>query len=169
MEIIKTIKDSDLGFNSPVPEKYEERVAVRIILLDEDNKVAFLQSKKYSYFKIPGGGVEEGEEILQTLKRESLEETGCHIKDINELGIIDEWRDQKKLHQLSYCYIVHLDGEKGKPNFIGYELEHEYRIIWLDIDYALSELKKVLPSEERYEGRYGVTRDIFCLEETKKF
>ena len=35
---------------------------------------------------LPGGGVEENEDFLATVKREAWEETGCKCKIIKEIG-----------------------------------------------------------------------------------
>src|SRR3990167_2065115 len=103
MKILKTIRDKDLGLDFQNPSVYErEREAARAIVFDKDNNIALLHATNKSYHKLPGGGVEKGEDIIQALKREVLEEIGCEIDSIKELGIIEEYRNKFSLHQLSY-------------------------------------------------------------------
>ena len=72
--------------------KIYERFGVRA-LIQRDGLFAMQRGKKGDY-KIPGGGMDEGETIPQTLAREVLEETGLVIKpeSMKELGEILEVR-----------------------------------------------------------------------------
>lgn len=54
------------------------RVAARAIICI-DGKFVFIQSRKYGEYKFPGGGQEQGEDILTTLIREVREETGLTV------------------------------------------------------------------------------------------
>lgn len=54
------------------------RPSVRSIIL-RDGKVAMVHSLKYDYYKFPGGGMEPGESQIDTLIRETLEESGLVI------------------------------------------------------------------------------------------
>jgi 8-oxo-dGTP pyrophosphatase MutT (NUDIX family) len=51
-----------------------------------DNIVA--RNTEYGYIDFPGGGVDDGEDIKEALKREAFEETGAVIGELKELGII---------------------------------------------------------------------------------
>ena len=55
MDILKTIKDEDIGSNTQAPEVYKERKASRAIVFDTDKNVALLHASKKSYHKLPGG------------------------------------------------------------------------------------------------------------------
>ena len=54
------------------------RPSVRGIFI-ESGKVHMVYSKKYDYYKFPGGGIEPGESHTQTLVREAAEEAGLTI------------------------------------------------------------------------------------------
>ena len=54
------------------------RPSVRGIIL-MDGKVAMVHSLKFDYYKFPGGGIDPGEDHLQTLVREVREETGLQV------------------------------------------------------------------------------------------
>ncbi len=53
-------------------------VAVSGIVLDKGNKVLMVKHNRYGWV-FPGGQVEEGEDLINALKREVLEETGIEI------------------------------------------------------------------------------------------
>ena len=59
-----------------------------------------------SSYKLPGGGIDEGEDAITALRREIREETGYEITDIKELGEVVEYRYFCGMHQISYCYIA---------------------------------------------------------------
>jgi len=167
MKILKTIRDKDFGLNTQIPNLYKEYRAARGIVFDKKHNVALLHSKKIDYYKIPGGGVKEREEIIDAFKREMREEIGCRINNIQELGIIEEYWDKLAIHQLSYYFIADLDGEKGMPQFEASELEDDFEILWLSVEDAINILEKEINSKNNYRGKFLNTRDIFCLKKIK--
>ena len=167
MKILKTIKDEDLGLDFKDPSVYRERKASRAIVFDKDNNIAMLHATNKNYHKLPGGGVEKGEDIIKALRREMLEEIGCEINDIKELGIIEEYRNQFSLHQLSYCFIANLDGEKGTPHLEEDEKADGFETVWLNIDTAIK-ISEGEVNRGHYEGTFITTRDLCFLKEAKK-
>lgn len=67
----------------------EVRPSVRGIIL-RDGKVLMVYSRKYDYYKFPGGGIEPGEGMDQALSREVREETGFAVApgSIREYGLV---------------------------------------------------------------------------------
>lgn len=78
-------------------EYYFERKAVRAVLIDHNERVALLHAKQRDYYKLPGGGIDEGEDSYKALERELIEETGATAKITKELGQVIEWRDYKQM------------------------------------------------------------------------
>lgn len=70
-----------------------ERHAVRAIIR-KDNRIALVKSKKEGFYKFPGGGIENDEEHIDTLIRETEEETGLIIKEntVRDYGFFVECR-----------------------------------------------------------------------------
>ena len=149
-------------------QSYRIREAARAIVIDADGKVALLHVSKKNYYKLPGGGLDVGEDIMTALKRECQEEIGCDIEVFGEVGSIVEYRKIFTLKQTSYCYVAKVVGEKGMPSFMGDEIEEGFKEVWLsykDAERALAESKAT-----DYEGSaYIVPRDILFLKEARQF
>lgn len=110
MKVIKTLNPEDAADDEVA--RFQVREAVRAIVYDQDDNVAVLNVSKRNYHKLPGGGVEEGEDVDAALKRECQEELGCEIEIIGELGQIIEYRKMFQLKQISLCYLAKVAGSK---------------------------------------------------------
>jgi ADP-ribose pyrophosphatase YjhB (NUDIX family) len=117
----------------------------------------------YGYHKLPGGGMEVGESEEVSLKRETSEETGCKIKDIEKIVTIEEIRTHEVVHQLSFCYKAIVDGEKNIQNLQGYEATEGLEIKWLSYIEILQILEKEYPAQP-YAGKFMNLRDRIFLE-----
>lgn len=131
MRILATFDAKDYQDTVGVYEKY----SVRGIVM-RDGKLA-MQCSRDGEYKIPGGGMEQGESCIQALVREIKEETGLYViaDAVTEIGEIVEMRrdifDPAKkyiCHSLFYYCEVEknrqdalklTDSEKAK----GYELK----------------------------------------------
>ena len=70
------------------------RPSARAILI-RDGKIAMVHSLKYDYYKFPGGGIEKGEDPVQAVIRETLEEAGLTVIPGSYL-IRDLWRSGRQ-------------------------------------------------------------------------
>ena len=163
MEIIKVIRDADIDSDVSNPERYGERRTARALVFDGRHRVALLHATKKDYHKLPGGGIEEGEDIIEALKRECLEEIGCNIENVRELGIIEEYRNVFKMHQVSYCFIADLIGEKGQNHLEADEAADGFEPEWMSLDDAVKTLEREA-AIEHYEGRFIRLRDLTFLQ-----
>jgi 8-oxo-dGTP pyrophosphatase MutT (NUDIX family) len=168
MKLLKTIKEEDLfpvsKFGIKI-ENYKQRFAARAIVFDQEKNVALLNVSKHNYYKLPGGGIEEGEEIEGALHRECLEEIGCDIVVKNEVGEILEYRDKYSLKQVSYCFIAEIEGAKNEPSFEQVEIDDGFKIVWVSLEKAIKLLKQSKPTV--YNGNFIVARDLTFIEAVK--
>lgn len=166
MKLLKT-----LNSQNAIPEEiatYRVREAARAIVLDEENKVALLYVGKYNYYKLPGGGIDDGEDPLLALQRECLEEIGCNVGVLQEIGKIVEHRKMYNIEQISYCYLAKVSGEKGEPTFTNKELSEGFEQVWVPYQEAVQ-----LVSNNRaigIEGKeYIVPRDTVFINAAQVF
>lgn len=80
------------------------RRAARAVLYNDKNQIAIMNFSILGSSKLPGGGIDDGEDIIAALHREIEEETGYRITDIKELGVVEEDRYFCNMHQTSYCF-----------------------------------------------------------------
>ncbi|MCA9347948.1 NUDIX domain-containing protein [Candidatus Saccharibacteria bacterium] len=169
MKNILTIREQDIVPGAPVVDagNFRTREAARAVVPDGAGKVALLRVGLYGYHKLPGGGIDEGEDVPTALERELLEEIGCKAEVAGEVGEIVEYRDQFEMVQTSFCFIANQVGEKGEPDFTEKELREQFSIVWAnDIDEAITLLESDEPTN--YEGKFIRVRDLALLRAAKE-
>lgn len=170
--VILEITDADFDPTSiPQLDKndYSVRRAARGILV-HDGKIALLNVTKKGYRKLPGGGIEDGEDPTQAFVREIKEETGCDCtirEDYPSNSSIIEWRDVWKLCQVSYIFFAEVIGLPGKVDFTDSEKEEGFVLEWVPFDRVIEVLDNDEPSE--YEGKFIQKRDRAIVDFYKKY
>lgn len=164
MQLLKTIE-----FEKVSPEElasYDFRQAARAAVFDKEGKVALLFVSKKGYHKLPGGGVEKGESLEETLKRECREEIGCEIKITGEIGTIVEHRKLFNIKQESFCCLAEVAGEKGEPAFMEDETEEGFSIKWVGFEEAIRLLEN--DRSDDYQSKFIKIRELAFLKEIKR-
>ncbi|MDD2807516.1 MAG: NUDIX domain-containing protein [Patescibacteria group bacterium] len=159
MKLLKTINFSDIS--KPDISQYRIRTAARAVVVDAENKLALLFVSAYGYHKLPGGGVEVGETIIQALKRECLEEIGCDIIVGQEVGAIIEIRTKLSFKQESFCFLAKVAGPKRPPKFDPEEIAEGLELKWVAIDEAIKLIKG--DKSLSYRGKFIRDRDLTFL------
>lgn len=158
----------------------ELRRAARALVFNDKNEIALMNVTKHNYYKLPGGGIEHGEDIQTALAREIKEEVGATIHVVGELGMIIETRSYAKfrgsngeacpLCQISYCYIAKVIS-LGENCLDEEETSDGFTVEWHPLDKAIQLLKDSEPRGSEYidySGKYIVERDLAFLNEYKK-
>lgn len=169
MELLREISESDIG--APLEEKkdirYKLRKAARALVFNREGEIAILFVSKKNYHKLPGGGIEEGEDIKLALAREVMEETGCSIEiRPQDMGMIIEYRDGDGLLQISYCYLSDVVGVSAATAFTEREMTNGFQLKWLGMDEAIGVLKNDAPAES-FE-KFMRERDLTFLQKAKE-
>ncbi len=101
------------------------KYATRTVLFDENGKVAIINVTKHGYYKIPGGGIEDGEDVKAAACREVREEAGCDCTITDTLGNIETPVPVWDMLGISTGFIATVTGEKlhhntklGKPSAV---------------------------------------------------
>jgi 8-oxo-dGTP diphosphatase len=162
MEMLAEIADQDVPTDKTT---LVIREASRAVLFDDQGLVPLLFVAKHSYHKLPGGGVEEGEDRLQALSRECLEETGCGIEVEGVVGTTLEYRSRWKLLQTSTCYYGRVTA-KDAPKFTKKERHQGFTVVWLPLDVAIGVIEQERP--ECYDGGFVQKRDLAFLKKARE-
>ena len=64
------------------------------MVLRDDGKIAIEHKTNKNEYKLVGGGMEENKNPQMAFKREVLEEAGCEVEIVEELGTTEEYRSQ---------------------------------------------------------------------------
>ncbi len=126
-----------------------QRKATRAIVIDGED-ILLLYTERYHDYTLPGGGLDDGEDVLAGLVRELEEETGAkNIHSIKPYGIYEEFRPWYKndfdvMHMISYCYTCKIDRELGNTKFEDYEIRNGMEPRWINIHQAIAHNEKTI-------------------------
>lgn len=149
------------------PKLYKRTAARAIVLKDED--ILLIYTKRYNDYSIPGGGVDDREDIKTGLLRELSEETGAtRVKVMKEYGCYEEYRPTYYdgydfMHMKSYFYICDADKELGDASPESYEVANGSVPVWINIREAISYNQNVMKNNENSMG-LSIQRETFVLE-----
>ena len=160
MNVIAQLTDREIlgldGFSTRPP-----RCTARAIVRNTDGLYAVMYAKKYRLYSLPGGGIEEGEDVLTALRREVYEETGCVCEDIQELGIIMENRGTLDYTQINYYYVV-TGRRAGEMHLTSAEQNAGTQVQWHTLERVAGLIKN--QHFERVQGKYLVARDVAAID-----
>lgn len=165
MQILKTHFHPDL--KTLENKSVFTRLATRAIAT-HDHSILLLYTERYEDYSLPGGGLDDDEDMVEGMIRELSEETGAkNIKNIQPFGAYEEYRpwykpDYDVQHMISYCYTCEINKELGTSKMESYEIKNGMRAIWVDIHEAIKHNKRTIATSER-KGM-SIERETFLLE-----
>lgn len=149
------------GLSSKAP-----RLTARAIVKNHDGLYAVMYADKFKLHSLPGGGVEDGEDVLTALHREVYEETGCVCDKIQELGIVTENRASLDYTQINYYFVVTTTHTPGENHLTEAEQDSRTVVEW----HTFDEMVRLINEQEfdRVQGKYLKARDVVALREYSK-
>ena len=167
MKELLTIRQQDIdpSYIEQPDVEYRNRFAARAVLKDDTERIALLFAGTRQYYKLPGGGIEEGEDLSVALARELLEEVGVEAEVYGEIGRVEEWRvsEDRALHQVSDSFLAQVTGEIGIPSFTEQELAEGFEVHWAkDVKEAIEKISQTLDHADP-EVRFMSLRDSAIL------
>jgi 8-oxo-dGTP pyrophosphatase MutT (NUDIX family) len=146
---------------------YRDREAVRVVAFNAKGEVAILYASRENYYKLPGGGIEPGEDHETAAKREFREETGGLIQ-LRGGGCVAATKEfRPPLCQVSYCYVADLVDDGGEPALTEEEIDDGLGHLWVSVEEAKSVMEAAVPTSDF--GRSVRERDIYLLNEATKY
>ncbi len=141
---MKKLFTIDLKDYSPDGKKFY-RPSVRGIIFDENNNVAMIYSRKYHFYKFPGGGIKGNETHLETLAREIKEETGMVLipDSVEEFGEVlkvqkgDEAGEDTIHVQQNFYYICKVEDKIGEQDLDDGEEDLDFVLKFTPVDEAI--------------------------------
>ncbi len=162
MKTIKELNDAVLLGRQGLSEK-SPRLAARAVLRRRDGKYALMHIEKFNIYSLPGGGVEKGESLIDALKREILEETGCSCDRIRALGCVTENRACHDFTQKSFYFAVKTEKHIEKNSLTPKEKAVNVKLLW--VSYGTLVKRITSPVHDTEQKKYIQARDSAALEE----
>ena len=170
MKLICKIMDEDIGEVSVKMDNPRLRLGARGIVVREDGKIAVFNKSNKNEYKLPGGGIEGEEKPEEAFKREVLEETGCIVEIVKELGTTEEYKTLDNFKQISYVFVGKVLEDTKQLNTTQKEKDEGAKLLWETPEKALKLITesydKLIASkyESVYHTKFVVLRDRKILE-----
>ena len=170
MKLICKIMDEDIGEASVKMDNPKLRLGARGIVVREDGKIAVFNKSNKNEYKLPGGGIEGEEKPEEAFKREVLEETGCIVEIVKELGTTEEYKTLDNFKQISYVFVGKVLEDTKQLNTTQKEKDEGAKLLWETPEKALKLITesydKLIASkyESVYHTKFVVLRDRKILE-----
>lgn len=172
MTYLITLKDKDIFPDKEVAEvsEWTPRRTVKIIIKNSEGKIALVTNPIHNCFLLPGGGIDEGEEIFAAADRESREEAKYSIKLFEMIGVIEEFRARDKKHYETYGVFAEALEEVTEDLRTEEEKKNQLTVVWLSKDEAemkFTEQEELLRAGkiDFYNTAFNIVRDRILLKE----
>lgn len=125
------------------------RNSARSIIIDK-RKVAMIHSLKYDYYKFPGGGIEEGEDAVEAMLRETREESGLIVipETVLEYGYVhriqkSDTDDDECFIQDNFYYMCEAKAQLLSQHLNAYEEKEQFTLEYIEPEKAIKKNRMV--------------------------
>jgi 8-oxo-dGTP diphosphatase len=160
------LRDADIFPNKTFSEvlPWKERKTVKVILRNDQGKIALVTNPIHKCHLLPGGGVDENEDISRAADRECREEAGYTIRDQKMLSFINEYRARDMVHSETICLSAIVDNAVLEDGRTVDEKENGLTVEW----YTPREVATLFVEQEQrlrageidfYNTGFNIVRD----------
>ncbi len=112
------------------------RPSARAVIV-RDGRAAMVYSRRYAYYKFPGGGIEPGESREEALLREAREETGLlprpeSVRPYGYVRRIQKGDPEDIFLQENFYYLCEAEEAPARQELDAYEAEEGFTLVWVD-------------------------------------
>ena len=166
-ELYLELKDEEWPFEYTS----HDRQIVRAVVFDNDKNFYFVRANRDDDFGVStlietsGGGVEEGEDLLEAINRELKEELGIESEIICKIGVVSDYYNLIHRHNINnyfLCRAVSFGDKHLTPEEIK---DFHLSTLKMTYDEAVSEYEK---RRESRLGRLVCNRELPVLKKAKK-
>ena len=137
---------------------------VKLVIINSNNEI--LLGYSHNEYQLPGGHVEENEELIDAINRELKEDTGIelNIKQIDPfactLGYYKDWPEIGKNRKIEiYYYEIKTDKKPNLDNteYTKSELDGNFELRYIPIDKVEEEF---IENAKIYGDEHGITKEM---------
>lgn len=150
---------------------YHKRQIARAIVYDDEYNFYFIKGKRNDIFgnctwiETSGGGVEDGEDLEYSVKRELKEELGVEVDIVHKIGVVSDFYNLLNRNYINHYYLCKINSF-GDKNLTEYEEnEYHFETFKTTLEVAIKEYKKYSNSKL---GRLIAQRELPILEEARR-
>lgn len=132
MEYIATISDKDIFPNkeTSLVSEWVLRKTVKIIIKNVEGKIALVTNPVHNCFLLPGGGIDQDEEIITAANRESREEAFYSIIKPEIFGVTEEYHARDGKRYETYGVFAHTGETASEDLRTEEEKKNGLNVIW---------------------------------------
>ena len=148
-----------------------DRRIARGIVYDDEGNFYFVRAERDDVFgkattiETAGGGVEEGEDLLQAIKRELNEELGVEVEVVQKIGVVSDYYNIIHRHNINNYFLCKVISF-GDKHLTEEEIDSFHlSTLKLTYDEAVAEYEK---RKETRLGRLVANRELPILKRAKE-
>ena len=145
---------------------------VKLLIINSNNEILFGYS--HNEYQLPGGHVEEGEDLIATINRELKEETGIELNINNvepfacSLGYYKDWPSKGNNRKIEIYYYEIKTDEKpnlSNTNYTESELNGGFELKYIPLEKVEDEF---INNANVYGDKHGITKEMLKVFELYK-
>jgi len=154
------------------PKSYTKRQTVKVIIENDERKIALVTNPVHKMYTLPGGGADIYDLVAEA-KRECIEETGYEVEILGEVGKTRELRDRDAKDYITTCFYARVIRKVVGDFRTEDEKSNNMTTKWIKIEKVVSlfnsqKVKVKMGELGFYNTAFNVFRDKIFIDEYLK-